>query len=113
MNYDRRLRAPTYDVVLALLSEDELASVNTGKMAMHLSDADEYLDLEQIELGVRRGPGPPRPICRLLPKKAVQEATWENILAWLGEMKARTLRRRVARFPRGARRTEPRLVSGA
>lgn len=110
MNDDRRLRVPTHDIVLALLSEHELARVNAGQLAAQLSELDEYLDLDQLELGVRRGLVPARPVCRLLPRKTVHEATWANILRWLAEMKARTLRRRAARLPRGARLGEYRLT---
>lgn len=83
MHHDDRPRSLSYAVFIGLLSEDEVARVNTGNGAARLSDSDEYLDLEQLEQGVRRGPGPPRPICRVLARKAVREATWENILMLL------------------------------
>jgi hypothetical protein len=111
--YDDRLRSRTYDVVIALLSDDEIASVNTRDAAASLSDVDEYLDLEHLDQGVRRGPGPPRPICRVLARKAVHEATWANILTWLGAMKARTLQRHTSRAPRGTRLGESRLARGS
>jgi hypothetical protein len=78
---------PTADVIIALLSDDEIVSVNKHAAADH-SDVDEYVDLEQVEQGVRRGLGPPRPICRVLPRKAVREATWATIVSWLGADKA-------------------------
>jgi hypothetical protein len=111
MNHDRP-RSPNYDVVIALLSEDEVACVNSGVAAASLSDLDEYLDLEQLDQGVRRGPGPPRPICRMLARKAVREATWANILTWLNASKPRTLQRRAGRAPRGTRLGEARLARG-
>jgi hypothetical protein len=113
MNYDERARPPSYDVVIALLSDDEIANVNIREAAASLSEADEYLDLEQLDRGVRRGPVPPTPICRVLPRRAVREATWANILAWLGAMKPRTLQRRTGRAARGTRLSEARLTRGS
>jgi hypothetical protein len=81
-------RVPTADLIIALLSDDEIANVNKHAAAAGHSDVDEYLDLEQVEQGVRRGLGPPRPICRVLPRRAVREATWARIIAWLGAGKA-------------------------
>ncbi len=88
MNYDEPARFPTADVIIALLSDDEIANVNKHGAAAAHSDVDEYLDLEQVEQGVLRGLGPPRPICRVLPRKAVREATWALIIAWLRAGKA-------------------------
>lgn len=88
MNDDGTARFPTADVIIALLSDDEIANVNKHGAAAGHSDVDEYLDLEQVEQGVLRGLGPPRPICRVLPRKAVREATWARIIASLGTAKA-------------------------
>jgi len=110
MNYGERTRSPAYEAVIALLSEEEIANVNTGEAAVRLAETDEYLDLEQLDRGVRRGPVPPTPIYRVLPRNAVREATWANILTWLGAMKPRTLQRRAGRFPRGTRLGEARLT---
>lgn len=75
-------RFPTVDVIIALLSDDEVANVNSQDLSGH-TDVDEYLDLEQIDRGVQLGRGPPRPICRLLPRKAIGEATWARVIACL------------------------------
>jgi len=79
---------PTADVIIALLSDDEIASVNKHAAAADHSDVDEYVDLEQVEQGVRRGLGPPRPICRVVPRKAVHDSTWTKIVACLGADRA-------------------------
>ena len=113
MKHDERSPPPTCDVVIALLSDDEIASVNAREAAASLSEADEYLDLEQLDRGVRRGPVPPMPIYRVLPRKAVGEATWANILTWLRAMKPRTLERRAGRSPRGTRLGQARLARGS
>jgi hypothetical protein len=83
MRYDEPLRFPTADAIIALLSDDEIENVNKHEAAVGHSDTDEYLDLEHVEQGVRRGLGPPRPVCRVLPRKAVRETTWARIIASL------------------------------
>lgn len=50
----------TRDRILKLPSDDEVASVTTAETAAHLSDGDEYLDLEQLNQGVRGHPSQPR-----------------------------------------------------
>lgn len=81
-------RLPTADVIIALLSDDDIASVDRHSAAAEHSDVDEYVDLEQVDQGVRRGLGPPRPICRVVPRKAVHDATWTKIIACLGADRA-------------------------
>jgi hypothetical protein len=113
MNDGPGSRPPSYEFVIAFLSEDEVASVNARDAALRVSDLDECLDLEQLDQGVRRGPGPPRPICRVLARKAVHEATWANILMWLDATKGRTIQLRAGRAPRGTRLAGSRLGRGA
>jgi hypothetical protein len=71
------------DGVLNLLSDAEVASVSTAETAASLLDGDEYLDLERLDQGVRRALAAPTPMGRVLPRKAVQAATWGKILAQL------------------------------
>ena len=73
----------TLDHVMSLLSDDEIASVSTAETAIRLPDDEEYVDLAQLEQGVRRSPGPATPLGRVLPRKAVQDATWRKIVAQL------------------------------
>lgn len=68
------------DGIMNLLSDDEVASVSTAETAQRLADGDEYLDLEQLEQGVRRAPLTPTPMGRVLPRKAVHQDTWSKIL---------------------------------
>ena len=83
MKNDERSDYVTRDKILKLLSDDEVASVSTAETAAHLLDGDEYLDLEQLEKGVQRSPGTATPMGRVLPRKAVQESTWDKILTQL------------------------------
>jgi hypothetical protein len=72
------------DRILELLSDEEVASVSTAESQVRLSDGDEYLDLEQLDQGVRRAHGQTTPMGRVLPRKAVRAATWTKILTQLG-----------------------------
>ena len=83
MKNDKRSEYITRDSILNLLSDDETASVSTAETAAHLSDGDEYLDLEQLNQGVQRAPGTATPMGRVLPKKAVHANTWSKILTQL------------------------------
>jgi signal transduction histidine kinase len=71
------------DAVLALLSNEELASVSTAAMA--LTSGDEYLDLERLVDGVRHASVPVVVpiVLYVLPKKLVSEVTWQRILSKL------------------------------
>jgi hypothetical protein len=71
------------DGILNLLSDDEVAAVSTAETAPRLSDGDEYIDLEQLDQGVRRALGATAPMGSVLPRKAIHDATWRKILARL------------------------------
>jgi len=83
MNDHKRSDYLTRDRVLKTLSDDENASVCTAETAERLDDGDEYLDLEQLDRGVRRAPKETTPMGRVLPRKAVHEGTWRKILLQL------------------------------
>jgi hypothetical protein len=70
----------TRESILNLLSDDEVASVSTAETAPGLLDAEEYLDLERLEEGVQRAKGTTPVMGRVLPRKAVHDATWAKIL---------------------------------
>jgi hypothetical protein len=86
MNTEKRSEYLTRDSVLKLLSDAEVASVSTAETAPRLADGDEYLDLEQLARGVQQAPFT-TPMGRVLPRKAVREATWNAILAQLPPVK--------------------------
>lgn len=79
----RRTEQVTRDDILNLLSDDEVARVSTAETASRLSDGDEYLDLEQLDQGVRKARGSTAHMGRLVPKKAVHANTWAKILEQL------------------------------
>ena len=83
MNTELRTEYVTRDSVLKLLSDDEVARVSTAESGDRLSDGDEYVDLEQLEQGVRRAVGATTPMARMVPRRAVHEDTWTKILTHL------------------------------
>jgi hypothetical protein len=68
---------------LTLLSDDEVASVSMAETATTLSQGDEYLDLAQLDRGVRRAAGTPTALSNVLSRSAVCEATWSKVLTML------------------------------
>lgn len=80
MTNESRTEYVTRDSVLKLLSDDEVARVSTAETAARLSEGDEYLDLEHLDLGVQRAGATATPMARVLPRKAVHANTWSRIL---------------------------------
>ena len=83
MKNDERTGYATRNSILKMLSDDEVASVSTAETAAGLGDGDEYLDLEQLDRGVRCAGGAAMPMGRVLPRKAVHANTWKKILTQL------------------------------
>ncbi len=79
----------TRDTIMKLLSDAEIARVSTAETATGLDRGDEYIDLEELSMGVRSAlPKVTVPMGRLLPRKAVEAGTWEQIVSVLAEQKA-------------------------
>jgi nucleotide-binding universal stress UspA family protein len=88
MTNDERIEYETRDGILKLLTDAEVARVSTSEATPHLSEGDQYLDLEQLGRGVRQAghAGATRtPMGRVLARKAVEEGTWAKILALLAK----------------------------
>ena len=83
MKSEKRTEYVTRDSILTLLSDDELASVSTAETAARLSRGDQYIDLTNLDQGVRRALGRTPPLGHVLPRKAVRDKTWKTILAQL------------------------------
>ena len=66
--------------ILQLLSDAEVAAVSNAEKPGQLAEGDEYLDMEHTARGVRRAGATAAYIGNVLPRKAVQEATWTKIL---------------------------------
>jgi hypothetical protein len=89
MKTDNRRTYLTRESILKLLSDDEIAKVSTAETAPCLCAGDEFVDLEHLDDGVRRAGSAIAPMGRLLPKKAVHEATWAKIVTQLPVSHAR------------------------
>jgi hypothetical protein len=69
--------------VLAMLNDDEIASVSTAETAERLGDGDEYLDLEHLDRGVCRARSASTSMGSVLPRKSVPPPTWTKLIACL------------------------------
>lgn len=83
MNSDKKTAYVTRDALLKLLSDDEVASVSSAETAAQLADGEEYLDLHNLDKGIRTAGGQSTHAGLLLPKKAVHAKTWAKIVAQL------------------------------
>ena len=83
MKTEKRNDYVTRDTILKLLTDDEVAGVSTAETTARLSDGEEYLDLENLEQGVRLAGDVKTPMGRVLPRKSVHEKTWSKILTQL------------------------------
>lgn len=74
----------TRDAILKLLSDDEVARVSTMEAGAKLAIGDEYVDLYNPHLGVRRMDGTTSlKMGQVLPRSAVHQETWANVCARL------------------------------
>jgi hypothetical protein len=85
MNNEKRSEYFTRDSIMGLLSDAEIARVTTAESGASLTEGDEYVDLEELDQGVRTAKGTTAsvPMGRLVSRKAVQEQTWNNIVEQL------------------------------
>ena len=80
----------TRESIMKLLSDDEVAKVGTAQSAARLSEGEEYVDLEQLDKGVRCTDGVSPSMGTVLPKKSVHAATWSKIVSSLSAPKSAT-----------------------
>jgi hypothetical protein len=85
MKTDLLTRYVIREEVMKLLSAEEIAAIATADGASRLRDGQEYLDLEQASLGVRRASADASPHGQVLPRDAVEAATWSKILTLVGQ----------------------------
>lgn len=86
MKTDHSSRFVNRSSILKLLTNEELAGVSTAESGPQLAAGDEYLDLGALDQGVQRADGARIAMRRVLPRKAVSDATWAAILAQLDIM---------------------------
>lgn len=80
MSTDQKAEYTTRQAILKLLSDDEIASVSTAESAASLAHGEEYIDLENLDHGVRSVEGENNLLANVLPRKAVQSETWDKIV---------------------------------
>ena len=85
MKTDLLTRYVIREEVMKLLSAEEIATIGTADEASRLRDGQEYLDLEEAFLGVRRANPSSPPHGQVLPRDAVEAATWCKILTLVGQ----------------------------
>jgi hypothetical protein len=91
MKNQQQRQFATRDGILKMLSDEEVASVSTAETAERLANGDEYLDLKHLDRGVQRARGWTAPMGRVLPRKAVNEATWTKIIECVTALERATL----------------------
>jgi hypothetical protein len=79
MNDDTRTEHVTRENILMLLSDDEVAAVSTAEATARPLEGEEYLDLEDLDQGVRSALATNPPMSRLLLRRSVHEETWRKI----------------------------------
>ena len=87
MNDATRAEHVTRENILMLLSDDEVASVCTAETAGSPLEGEEYLDLDDLDQGVRSALGTSPHMSRLLLRRTVHEKTWEKILKQLATLR--------------------------
>ena len=87
MNNQTRTSHVTRENILMLLTDDEVASVCTAETTVRPLEGEEYLDLEDLDQGVRSVLGTAPPMSRLLLRRAVHPKTWSKILKELAALR--------------------------
>jgi len=95
MKHEQRSRYLTREGILERLSDAEVASVATAETAERLLDGDEYIDLTHLEQGVQRWQRDATPMGRVLPRKAIQEKTWQSVIEELATLESAAQNSRV------------------
>jgi hypothetical protein len=80
MNDDTRTKHVTRENIQMLLSDDEVARVSTAEATARPLEGEEYLDLEDLDQGVRSALATNPPMNRLVLRRSVHEETWRKIL---------------------------------
>ena len=80
MKNDKREDYVVRDAILKLLSDAELSHVSTEETETALTVGQEFIDLKNIDHGVRTCGADQVVMGRVLSRKAVHNDTWEKIL---------------------------------
>lgn len=86
MNDTRRAAYETREAILGLLSNAELANVSMTESTASLASGEDYLDLQNLDLGVRQANRDPIFLGAILTRRSVHATTWTHILAKLAAL---------------------------
>jgi hypothetical protein len=90
MKFVQQKQFITRESILKLLTDAETSSVSRAETSERLGDGDEYIDLKNLDRGVRRAGSMLTPMGRVLPRKAVAESTWLKIVEQLQTLRRAT-----------------------
>lgn len=90
MKFVQQKQFITRESILKLLTGAEISSVSRAETSARLGEGDEYIDLQNLERGVRRAGRTLTPMGRVLPRKAVTESTWLKIVEQLATLRRAT-----------------------
>jgi hypothetical protein len=80
MNNDAKAAHIARETILMLLSDDEVASVsNAESTARPLDCGEEYIDLGELDQGVRSALGTTPPMGRVLLRRSIHKDTWNKV----------------------------------
>jgi hypothetical protein len=71
------------EIIFQLLSNSEVDTISSAATKARLGNGDEYIDLQELELGVQRIRGTARPAGDVLVRKAIYEDTWRKVVRQL------------------------------
>jgi hypothetical protein len=77
---DNRAQYVTRDIIMNLLTDNEVASVTHAGTTVCVTNGDSYVDLENLGRGVQHVDARSSFTGTILPQKSVQEKTWNSIL---------------------------------
>jgi len=83
MSNDSPIDHASREKILMLLSDDEVARVSTAETTVRPLEGEEYVDLENLDQGVRRALGATPIMSHLLLRRSVHTDTWKKILEQL------------------------------
>jgi len=83
MNHNSKTDHETREKILMLLSDDDIARASTAETAARPLAGEEYLDLEDLDHGVRRAQGTTPTMSHLLLRRSVNKDTWTKVLEQL------------------------------
>jgi hypothetical protein len=85
MTHQTRSDLIARDSLLKLLTDEEMARVSTAETGSSLTAGQEYIDLEHLDKGVQiYNTAANVVMSNALPRRAVGDPTWSNIITQLG-----------------------------